>query len=45
MNTQAGKIHTSNVIKANGNLPLLKPISVSVCVEDAPGNNWQKALY
>jgi hypothetical protein len=30
MNTQAGKIQTSNVIKARGNLPRLKPMSINV---------------
>ncbi len=42
---QAGKIQMSNVNTARGTPPLLYPINVSVCVEEAPGNNWQKALY
>ena len=25
--------------------PLLYPTSVRICVDDAPGNSWQKALY
>ncbi len=41
----AGKIHMSKVIKARGNPPLLNAIKTIVWVEDAPGNNWQKALY
>ena len=42
---QAGRIHMSSVITANGTPPRLKPINVNTCVEDAPGNNWQNELY
>ena len=41
----AGKIQISRVIKAKENPPLLKAINTTVWVEEAPGNNWQKALY
>lgn len=41
---QAGKIHISKVLTANGIPPLFNPINVSVCVEDAPGSIWQKEI-
>ena len=41
----AGVIHIRSVKIANGIPPRLYPINVSVCVEEAPGNIWQKALY
>jgi hypothetical protein len=42
---QAGSNQIIKVITARGTPPLLKPISVSTCVLDAPGNIWQKELY
>ena len=41
----AGKIQTSKVKKASGMPPLLKATKIIVCVEEAPGKSWQKALY
>lgn len=41
----AGKIQMSKVIKAKEKPPLLKAIKTIVCVDEAPGSNWQKALY
>ena len=40
----AGKIQRSKVKKASGVPPRLNAIKMIVCVEDAPGSNWQKAL-
>ena len=42
---QAGNIHMINVNTAKGTPPRLYPISVSVCVDDAPGKSWQNELY
>src|SRR5215203_182551 len=42
---EAGKIQITRVAIANGMPPLLYPISVTVWVDDAPGNKLQKALY
>jgi len=41
---EAGRIHMIKVSIAKGSRPRLKPIRVSVWVDDAPGNNWQNAL-
>ena len=40
-----GHLQTNKVKKASAVPPLLYPIKIIVCVEEAPGNNWQKALY
>lgn len=42
---QAGNIQITKVKTARGTLPRLKPISVSVCVEEAPGKSWQNEIY
>ena len=42
---EAGRIQIIKVIIASGMPPLLYPIKVTVCVEEAPGNKLQKALY
>lgn len=35
----AGRIQINKVNNANGSLPRLKPMSVSVCVDEAPGSS------
>ena len=42
---QAGSVQISMVMTASNTPPRLYPISVRVCVEDAPGSSCQKALY
>jgi hypothetical protein len=41
---QAGKIQIISVRRPMAHAPLY-PISVSTCVEDAPGSSWQNELY
>jgi hypothetical protein len=42
---QAGVIQISRVKIASGKPPLLYPIKVTVCVDEAPGSRLQNALY
>jgi len=41
---EAGNIQIRRVTTAKGTPPLLYPIKVIVCVEEAPGNIWQKDI-
>ena len=45
INREAGRIQMIRVKTASHTPPLLYPINVIVCVEDAPGKSWQNPLY
>ena len=41
----AGNTQIKRVKSAKGMPPLFMAMSITVCVEEGPGNIWQKALY